>query len=168
MIFFKSDGVIPLAHAIWHIHVVFGALIHYNAVRKYLITPENQLWQSHPWKYETNPTGSLKWITCVPSHLYHLMWNNWVWKCSRLETAIAAMRLKSSLFVELSRFYTFVQSKVYPNCCVCPHWNRNFTPWDIVFYFVDYVDFGYLAAEHGVTYHLPSFLDVEKRLRPGF
>ena len=43
VIFFKSDGVIPLAHAIWHIHVVFGALIHYNAVRKYLITPENQL-----------------------------------------------------------------------------------------------------------------------------
>merc|ERR1712130_431407 len=43
VIFFKSDGVIPLAHAIWHIHVVFGALIHYNAVRKYLITPENLL-----------------------------------------------------------------------------------------------------------------------------
>ena len=39
--FFKSDGFIPLAHAIWHVHVVVGAIIHYQAVNKYLIHPGN-------------------------------------------------------------------------------------------------------------------------------
>ncbi|XP_045031461.1 monocyte to macrophage differentiation factor 2-like isoform X1 [Daphnia magna] len=37
LIFFKADGRIPLAHAIWHIHVALGASIHYYAVFSYLI-----------------------------------------------------------------------------------------------------------------------------------
>nr|CAG4637430.1 EOG090X0FVK [Ceriodaphnia reticulata]SVE73257.1 EOG090X0FVK [Ceriodaphnia reticulata] len=37
LIFFKADGRIPLAHAIWHIHVALGATIHYYAVFSYLM-----------------------------------------------------------------------------------------------------------------------------------
>ncbi|XP_068202804.1 monocyte to macrophage differentiation factor 2 [Palaemon carinicauda] len=39
VIFFKLDGRVPLAHAIWHLFVVLGAFIHYYAVLTYLILP---------------------------------------------------------------------------------------------------------------------------------
>ncbi|KAK2817772.1 hypothetical protein Q7C36_021705 [Tachysurus vachellii] len=42
MVFFKSDGVVPFAHAIWHLFVAMGAGIHYYAIWKYLYTPGNQ------------------------------------------------------------------------------------------------------------------------------
>lgn len=32
LIFFKLDGRVPLAHAIWHLHVAMGASIHYYGV----------------------------------------------------------------------------------------------------------------------------------------
>uniref|UniRef100_A0A8C5DLX3 Uncharacterized protein n=1 Tax=Gouania willdenowi TaxID=441366 RepID=A0A8C5DLX3_GOUWI len=38
--FFKSDGLVPFAHAIWHLFVAAGAGIHYYAIWRYLYRPE--------------------------------------------------------------------------------------------------------------------------------
>jgi len=37
IVFFKCDGVIPFAHAIWHCFVFLGALMHFCAVCRYLL-----------------------------------------------------------------------------------------------------------------------------------
>jgi len=41
VVFFKCDGLIPCAHAIWHCFVFVGAIFHYCAVCKYLLGPAN-------------------------------------------------------------------------------------------------------------------------------
>ena len=39
--FFKCDGILPFAHAIWHLFVVVGASIQYLAVANYLYSRHN-------------------------------------------------------------------------------------------------------------------------------
>lgn len=42
VVFFKSDGRIPCAHAIWHLFVNVGATLHFYAVYKYLINNDRE------------------------------------------------------------------------------------------------------------------------------
>ncbi|KFD70546.1 hypothetical protein M514_01044 [Trichuris suis] len=40
--FYCQDGNVPMAHAIWHIHVIFGVAVHYHAFQNYLVlAPQN-------------------------------------------------------------------------------------------------------------------------------
>ena len=43
VVFFKCDGVVPCAHAIWHCFVLIGALLHYCAVCTHLLGEENRI-----------------------------------------------------------------------------------------------------------------------------
>lgn len=40
VVFFTSDGVIPFAHAIWHLFVLVGTMFHFYAINLYLLGQE--------------------------------------------------------------------------------------------------------------------------------
>ncbi|XKL67239.1 hypothetical protein PGB90_010659 [Kerria lacca] len=40
VMFFRSEGIIPFAHAIWHILVIFGVSMHYLTIYKYFYAAE--------------------------------------------------------------------------------------------------------------------------------
>lgn len=69
VVFFKLDGRIPMAHAIWHLFVVLGAFIHYYAVITYLILPQRLDGRSlTPTSMMLGLTkGSLDHQTCDPN-----------------------------------------------------------------------------------------------------
>lgn len=58
VVFFKSDGLVPFAHAIWHIFVVIGAAIHYYAIWKYLYATGSSHMRSSRWRTRDHQQAS--------------------------------------------------------------------------------------------------------------
>lgn len=72
VVFFKSDGMVPFAHAIWHVFVVVGAAIHYYAIWRYLYATGSSHVRSSRWHTEllmnvTDPTW--RWLSHDPGVL---------------------------------------------------------------------------------------------------
>lgn len=71
VVFFKSDGLVPFAHAIWHLFVAAGACIHYYAIWRYLYLP-GPLLQTSRW-----PAAS--WLTEKRCHETAVFWLKLSW-----------------------------------------------------------------------------------------
>ncbi|XP_066597467.1 monocyte to macrophage differentiation factor 2 isoform X2 [Prorops nasuta] len=48
IIFFKSDGRIPFAHAIWHLFVAAAAAFHYYAILNYVFSNDDSIFKDSP------------------------------------------------------------------------------------------------------------------------